>query len=215
MRSIVNSSNNRLLNILIHDEYQKVKSNPYMNFKTGPEKKYEIYCINNDESRLILGYIDDYKIDTTQGDESEVFYNRNNAIEVYNLLDIVNNNSINSFPELIDNYQSEIEQLLFKIELIKTEDEKEYQKDKDLYNNLIKSYYYYNTSNEYDYLRRSNYNLIKKYNSLLENRDKTLKQLSYTLNKYQEINTKEKNKSDKNFFKKMLYKLLKKWEYIL
>ena len=212
MRSIVNNSNNRLLNILIHDEYQKVKSNPYMIFKSGPEKKYEIYCINNDESRLILGYIDDYKIDSPKSDEAEIFYNRNNAIEVYNLLDIVNNNSINSFPELIDNYQSEIEQLLYKIELIKTEDEKEYQKDKDLYNNLIKSYYYYNTSNEYDNLRKSNFNLIKKYNSLLENRDKTLKQLGYTLNKYQEINNKEneKKKSDKNFFKKILYKLLQK-----
>lgn len=212
MRSIVNNSNNRLLNNIIHDEYQKVKSNPYMIFQAGPEKKYEIYCINNDESRLILGYIDDYNIDTTQSDESEVFYNRNNAIEVYNLLDIVNNNSINSFPELIDNYQSEIEQLLYKIELIKTEDEKEYQKDKDLYNNLIKSYYYYNTSIEYDNLRKSNYNLIKKYNTLLENRDKTLKQLSYTLNKYQEINTKEDNekKENKNFFKRIIYKLLQK-----
>ena len=212
MRSIVNNSNNRLLNNIIHDEYQKVKSNPYMIFLAGPEKKYEIYCINNDESRLILGYIDDYNIDTTQSDESEVFYNRNNAIEVYNLLDIVNNNSINSFPELIDNYQPEIEQLLYKIELIKTEDEKEYQKDKDLYNNLIKSYYYYNTSNEYDNLRKSNFNLIKKYNSLLENRDKTLKQLSYTLNKYQEINTKEDNekKENKNFFKRIIYKLLQK-----
>ncbi len=212
MRSIVNNSNNRLLNNIIHDEYQKVKSNPYMIFQAGPEKKYEIYCINNDESRLILGYIDDYNIDTTQSDESEVFYNRNNAIEVYNLLDIVNNNSINSFPELIDNYQPEIEQLLYKIELIKTEDEKEYQKDKDLYNNLIKSYYYYNTSNEYDNLRKSNFNLIKKYNSLLENRDKTLKQLSYTLNKYQEINTKEDNekKENKNFFKRIIYKLLQK-----
>ena len=212
MRSIVNNSNNRLLNILIHDEYQKVKSNPYMIFQAGPEKKYEIYCINNDESRLILGYIDDYNIDTTQSDESEVFYNRNNAIEVYNLLDIVNNNSINSFPELIDNYQSEIEQLLYKIELIKTKDEKEYQKDKDLYNNLIKSYYYYNTSNEYDYLRKSNYDLMKKYNYLRENREKTLKQLNFTLNKYQEINNKEneKKKSDKNFFKKILYKLLQK-----
>ena len=212
MRSIVNNSNNRLLNNIIHDEYQKVKSNPYMIFQAGPEKKYEIYCINNDESRLILGYIDDYNIDTTQSDESEVFYNRNNAIEVYNLLDIVNNNSINSFPELIDNYQPEIEQLLYKIELIKTEDEKEYQKDKDLYNNLIKSYYYYNTSNEYDNLRKSNFNLIKKYNSVLENRDKTLKQLSYTLNKYQEINTKEDNekKENKNFFKRIIYKLLQK-----
>ena len=143
-------------------------------------------------------------------DEAEIFYNRKNAIEVYNLLDMVNNNSINSFPELIDNYQFEIEELLYKIELIKTEDEKEYQKDKDLYNNLIKSYYYYNTSNEYVYLRKSNYDLMKKYNYLRENREKTLKQLNFTLNKYQEINNKEKKKSDKNFFKKILYKLLQK-----
>ena len=51
MRSIVNNSNNRLLNILIHDEYQKVKSNPFARIVTNSGVAVCVFsnfvCISN------------------------------------------------------------------------------------------------------------------------------------------------------------------------
>ena len=211
MRSIVGNINNRSINKIIAETFQKIKNVPYLNYQLGPEKRFEIYCMNNDDTKLVIGLVGEFKTDNKNPSSAILFYNKVNAIQVYNLLDYLNNNVYNSFPELLESSQDEIEQIQSQIDLIKIRDGEEYKNDLELYNRFIQTYYYSNTKQAYMALVNNNTKLQNDYNDLSVNQNQTLKKLSFVLNKYEELENKSKNeKVEYNFIKKLFYKRLNK-----
>ncbi len=206
MRSIVGNINSHSFNKILVETFQRIKQSPYIDYQSGPEKKFEIYCINNDNTKLIIGYTDEFVTENKSQSLSALFYNKNNAIEVYNLLELLYNNPCNSFPELLEDSQDEIQNIQYQIDLIKSNDENEYRNDLHLYNQFVHTYYYMNKNQAFEALEKDNSQLQKKFNVLNINQAKMLNKLKYVINKYEELSNSSKESSTiiSRFFKKIL-----------
>lgn len=208
MRSIVGNINSHSFNKILVETFQRIKQSPYIDYQSGPEKKFEIYCINNDNTKLIIGYTDEFVTEKKSQSLSALFYNKNNAIEVYNLLELLNNNPCNSFPELLEDSQDEIQNIQYQIDLIKNNDENEYRNDLHLYNQFVHTYYYMNKNQAFEALANDNSKLQNKFDALNMNQAKMLNKFKFVINKYEELsnNSKESSKIISKFLKKILKK---------
>lgn len=152
-------------------------------FDKQPIKKYEIYKLKDGSEKLML-------INTEYLGKSwkkELYYDKQIAIEIYNIMLQLEENIENSFPELMELCQEEIIEKQEKIEELRKKDEQKYQEAVNVYNLMKKSGILQTVQNNLSSAQNENFALKEK----IENNSNLIKDLSkklqIALNKVEEL----------------------------
>ncbi len=173
--------------------YLKEEKIDYKNNK----KYYEIYKIKFDKNEEIFTANIKY-LPIDNGDTQELYFDKEIALEISKNLNCVNNNVINSCPEIMEEYQKELyikEQQLKELRLLDELKFKNASMGKGLLN--ISKCQYKAMQNERKYLLEQ----IKKYH---DSNSRLMKRLQISLDKYEKIKSKRNN-----IFYKILYRFSK------
>lgn len=166
------------------ERYLEMKiSDSQFDFYNFPRKKYEIYKLALEKEKLMM-------CDTkyfVNADEKEVYYDKKIAIEIYDLKVELEENVINSFPEIMEMYQQEIYEKQVRIERLEKSDEEKFQEAVKIYELVNKSDIFQELKNKYELSENENAQLknrLDKANTVITDLSK---KLEITLNKYQEL----------------------------
>lgn len=154
-------------------------------FDDKPIKQYEIYKLNLDKETIMLSHT--RHLDNLECDRQELYYSKEIALQIYEIQTQLNENVINSYPELMELYEQEIIQKQNKIEELKIKDEKQFQDVVNNYNLIKDSEFFKKLKNNYELVQKENIELksqIKKHNEIINN---LTKKLQISLGKYEEL----------------------------
>lgn len=187
---------------------KKICSDRYMELKLDqdeifeldkkPNKKYEIYKISLNIEKTML-------CDTkyfSDSNEKEVYYNKNIALEIYDLMLQLESDVSNSFPELIEMYQEEIYNRQNRIQTLKNEDEKKYQEAIKVYEFVSNTEILQGIKEKYELNKQEIVYLQKKLDETHDIVINLAKKLEIALDKYKELKL-EKSSWLKKIFKKL------------
>ncbi|MBR3832429.1 MAG: hypothetical protein IKJ72_02235 [Mycoplasmataceae bacterium] len=135
-------------------------------------------------------------------DSNGEFFNRQIALEICEISKQLNENFINSQPELVELYEEEIINKQCKIEQLKKEDEKIFKEKLNNYNLIKKSEIFKEVICRYELVQKENFQLknqLRKNKELIKN---LTKRLQISLNKYEEL------QCSKNSFKQIILNAL-------
>ena len=148
-----------------------------------PKKKYEIYKLIADGEKIFM-------IDTDffpEAGEKEVYYDKEIAMKIYENMINLQDNVLNSFPDLMDFYQKEIEDIQAKIEKLKIEDENKYNEDLKYFKIIYDSNIFKSLKQELEISKKENLKLrfkVEKANNIIKSLSK---KLEISLERVQEL----------------------------
>lgn len=161
----------------------KTQEDDKFEFNSRPMKKYEIYKLCTNTENLML-------CDTKHfpnSKEKEAYYDKNIAFEIYELKSELEENVVNSFPELLELYQDEIVGRKNRIEFLNKKDEEKYQEAINTYRWISQSGILQELKSNYELSKKKNIKLQEQLNKANEMLKNLSKKLQITLTKYEEL----------------------------
>lgn len=197
LKELDNSQRMNAVNKACINKYIELKSEKAgeFSFNKKPIKQYEIYKLSSDTDKLML-INTKYFPDT---ENKEVYYDKNIAIEIYDDMCQLDENVVNSFPELIELYQDDIVEKQNRIEELKKEDEIKFQEALNIYNLLNESEILKNMKENYNLIENENKEVkeqLKKANQYIK---ELSKKLQITLNKIEKLQNRKIGNLEKIF----------------
>lgn len=152
-------------------------------FDNRPIKKYEIYKLCIDTEKLMM-------CDTkyfSDSEEKEVYYDKDIAFEIYEIMSQLEENVANSFPELLELYQEEIIEKQREIEDLQKEDEAKFQEAINTYELINASDIFQKMKNDYEFSQKENFELKEQLEKSSQMIRDLSKKLQVSLKKYEEL----------------------------
>ena len=176
----------------------KLKQDEIFELDEKPNKKYEIYRISLNIEKTML-------CDTkyfSDSNEKEVYYNKNIALEMYDLILQLESDVSNSFPELIEMYQEEIYNIQNKIQILKNKDEKKYEEAIKVYEFVSNTEILHGLKDKYESNKQKIVYLQGELDEMYNIVRKLANKLEIALEKYKELKLEKRS---------WLEKILKKY----
>ena len=167
------------------DKYSEARNqdtNMYI-WEKEPTKEFEIYRLKLDKEELMLintKYFPDSK-------EKEVYYDKDIAIQIYDKMFQLEQNVLNSFPELMELYNEQIIEIQESIEKLKKEDEEKFINAVNIYNTIYASGILQTMNNDINQINTEKESLkqqLAKSNNIIQDLSK---KLQVALNRVEEL----------------------------